>query len=146
MIKMKKIVVLFAGIAVLASCTSNQGANAEERMLEYAEFVDEPTSIEFEEPEFNFGTVVDGEMVKHTFKFTNTGDKSLVLFDVKTTCGCTVPENWPKHPISPGDGGEIEVIFNSNKKVGSVHKSIRVEANTNPSVTTVSILGEVVAE
>lgn len=137
----------FIGVAFLSlvSCTSDQGADVEERRAEYAEFVDEPTSIEFESSEYNFGSVVDGEMVKHTFKFTNTGDKNLVLFDVKTTCGCTVPEDWPKHPIEPGDGGEVKVIFNSNNKIGSVNKSIRIEANTNPTVSTVKITGEVVA-
>lgn len=128
-----------------ASCTSNQGANAEERKAEYAQFIDEPTEITFDNADFNFGTVTDGDMVKHTFKFTNTGDKSLILFDVKTTCGCTVPEDWPKNPIAPGDGGEIKVIFNSHNKVGAVNKGIRVEANTNPSTTTISLQGEVLA-
>ena len=140
---MKNLFFIGALLIGLCSCTSNQGADAEERRAEYAEFVDEPTSIEFEQTEYNFGSVVDGEMVKHTFKFTNTGDKNLVLFDVKTTCGCTVPEDWPKQPIAPGDGGEVKVIFNSNNKVGMVNKSIRIEANTNPTVSTVKISGEV---
>ena len=142
---MKKL--LFIGVVLMSvvSCTSDQGADAEERRAKYAEFVDEPTSIEFENDEYNFGTVVDGDMVKHTFKFTNTGDKNLVLFDVKTTCGCTVPEDWPKQPIPPGESGEVKVIFNSNNKVGAVNKSIRIEANTNPTVTAVTITGEVLA-
>ena len=114
---MKKL--LFIGVVLMSvvSCTSDQGADAEERRAKYAEFVDEPTSIEFENDEYNFGTVVDGDMVKHTFKFTNTGDKNLVLFDVKTTCGCTVPEDWPKQPIPPGESGEVKVIFNSKIKL-----------------------------
>ncbi|MDG1913758.1 MAG: DUF1573 domain-containing protein [Crocinitomix sp.] len=142
---MKKL--LFIGVVLMSvvSCTSDQGADAEERRAKYAEFVDEPTSIEFENDEYNFGTVVDGDMVKHTFKFTNTGDKNLVLFDVKTTCGCTVPEDWPKQPIPPGESGEVKVIFNSNNKVGAVNKSIRIEANTNPTVSAVTITGEVLA-
>lgn len=129
----------------LVSCTTDQGADVEKRRADYAEFVDEPTSISFEEMEHNFGSVVDGDMVKHTFKFTNTGDKNLILFDVKTTCGCTVPEDWPKHPIAPGESGEVKVIFNSNNKVGAVNKSIRIEANTNPTVSSVKITGEVLA-
>jgi len=142
---MKKL--LFIGVVLMSvvSCTSDQGADAEERRAKYAEFVDEPTSIEFENDEYNFSTVVDGDMVKHTFKFTNTGDKNLVLFDVKTTCGCTVPEDWPKQPIPPGESGEVKVIFNSNNKVGAVNKSIRIEANTNPTVSAVTITGEVLA-
>jgi hypothetical protein len=132
-------------LTIASSCTTNSGVNLEERKQEYAQFVDEPSAISFEETEYNFGTVVDGDMVKHTFKFTNTGDKQLVLLDVKTTCGCTVPEDWPKEPIAPGEGGEIKVIFNSNNKVGAVNKGIRVEANTNPSVTTISLIGTVKA-
>ena len=142
---MKKLIFIGVVLMSVVSCTTDQGADAEERRAEYAEFVDEPTSIEFDQTEYNFGTVVDGDMVKHTFKFTNTGDKNLVLFDVKTTCGCTVPEDWPKHPIAPGESGEVKVIFNSDSKVGAVNKSIRIEANTNPTVSSVKITGEVLA-
>lgn len=140
---MKKIMIMVVVASFILSCTTNQNANAEERKTEYAEYVDEPTSIEFENPVYDFGSVVDGEMVKKTFTFTNTGDKNLVLFNVQTTCGCTVPEDWPKHPIAPGEKGEIKVIFNSNNRVGAVNKTIRVEANTNPTVTTISLVGEV---
>lgn len=139
------IAIVFLGMA-LSACTSGAGENAEERKADYAEYVDLPTSIEFDEGTYNFGEVIDGEMVKHTFHFTNTGDENLVLFDVKTSCGCTVPENWPKQPIPPGEGGDIKVIFNSHDKVGKVNKSIRVEANTNPTVTSVFLTGEVLPE
>ncbi|MDA7804151.1 DUF1573 domain-containing protein [Crocinitomix sp.] len=140
---MKNLLLIIVAAVIVQSCTTNQAANAEERKTEFAKYVDEPTEIMFEDPIYNFGTVVDGEMVKKTFKFTNTGEKNLVLFNVQTTCGCTVPEDWPKQPIAPGESGEVKVIFNSSNKVGSVNKSIRVEANTNPTVTTISIVGEV---
>lgn len=139
------IAIVLAGLA-LGACTSGAGENAEERRADYAEYVDLPTTMAFDNNVHNFGKVVDGEMVKHTFHFTNTGDQNLVIFDVKSTCGCTVPEDWPKQPIAPGEGGDIKVIFNSNNKVGKVNKSIRIEANTNPTVNTVSIKGEVLPE
>ena len=44
---------------------------------------------------FDFGEVVDGELVNKVFKFKNTGDTELVLITVKGSCGCTVPEDWP---------------------------------------------------
>lgn len=127
----------------IGSCTSNEGVNTEERKVEFATLIDDPTEITFEEDSYNFGTVKEGEMVKHTFKFTNTGDKNLVLIDVRTSCGCTVPEDWPKQPIPPGEGGEVKVVFNSNDRVGNVNKGVRVEANTNPTVTTVNLIGVV---
>ena len=127
-------------------CTSNEGANAEERKLEYAEYIDDPTEMTFEKPEHDFGTATDGDMVRHTYKFKNTGERNLVLINVTGSCGCTVPEDWPKHPIAPGESGEIEVVFNSKGRVGNVRKNVRVEANTNPSLTVLTLTGKVVEE
>ncbi len=143
---MRNILLLVTVTLGFIGCTSNEGATAEERKNEFASMIDEPTEITFETPTHNFGTVVDGDMVKHSFKFTNTGDKDLVLFSVNATCGCTVPEDWPKNPIAPGEGGEIKVIFNSLNKVGAVNKTVNVEANTNPSVSRITIMGEVLAK
>lgn len=131
-------------LVTLVSCTNNAGEEAEKRKLDYAEMIDNPTSMEFEEMAFDFGEVVDGELVNKVFKFTNTGDTELVLITVKGSCGCTVPEDWPKHPIAPGESGEISVTFNSANRVGNVKKSVRIEANTMPTVTTLSITGKVV--
>lgn len=81
-------------------------------------------------------------MVKQTFHFTNTGKDSLVISNVKVTCGCTVPE-WPKEPIPPGGKGEIKVGFNTTDKVGRQLKILRVIANTQPVETILQIGGEV---
>jgi hypothetical protein len=143
---MRNILLLVTVTLGFIGCTSIEGASAEERKNEFASLIDEPTEITFETPTHNFGTVVDGDMVKHSFKFTNTGDKDLVLFGVNATCGCTVPEDWPKNPIAPGEGGEIKVIFNSLNKVGAVNKTVNVEANTNPTVSRITIMGEVLAK
>ncbi len=142
---MKKVIIVLTGIVAMASCTSNEAATAEERKTEYAEFIDEPTSIEFEQPIYDFGTVTDGEEVEYEYEFTNTGDVNLVLLDVSASCGCTVPENWPKEPIAPGETGKISVKFNSTGRVGAAQKSIRVDANTNPTTTNLTLKGTVVA-
>ena len=128
---------------MFTACVSDSGANEEQRRVDFAEFIDDPTEISFEEMEFDFGTVKEGEIVKHTFKFKNTGDKSLILINVKGSCGCTVPEEWPKNPIEPGGTGEIKVEFNSQDRVGNVRKNVRVEANTDPSMSILTITGVV---
>lgn len=61
-----------------------------------------------------------------TFEFTNTGDAPLIIKDVKSTCGCTVPTK-PKDPILPGKTGKIEVKYNMNP--GPIRKTITVESN-----------------
>ncbi len=115
----------------------------EERRVDYAELIDKPTTIEYSEDHFDFGTIVDGEVVNHTFSFTNTGDENLVLINVKGSCGCTIPENWPKQPIPPGGTGTFDVTFNSKGKVGNVIKNVRIEANTDPAISVIKIIGTV---
>ncbi|MFK7770805.1 MAG: DUF1573 domain-containing protein [Saprospiraceae bacterium] len=100
------------------------------------------TTIEFEEKEFDFGTIDEGEKVSHTYKFTNTGSEPLIIKDAKGSCGCTVP-SWPKDPVLPGATGEMLVEFNSKGKAGSQNKRVTITANTNPGQTFINIKGEV---
>lgn len=100
------------------------------------------TTIAYDSAFYDFGTVKQGVMVKRTFHFTNTGKDSLVISNVKVTCGCTVPE-WPKEPIPPGGKGEIKVGFNTTDKEGRQLKILRVIANTQPVETILQIGGEV---
>lgn len=141
---MKNTFYLLASVLLLSACTGQENANAEERKIEYAEFIDNPTEISFESMNYDFGTVKDGEMVEHIFKFKNTGDQHLILINVTGSCGCTVPEDWPKHPLAPGETGEIKVVFNSSGRVGKVKKNVRVEANTNPTLSVLNLSGVVV--
>jgi hypothetical protein len=98
--------------------------------------------ITFEENEYDFGRVVAGEVVKHTFKFTNSGSVPLLIQNASASCGCTVPR-WPKEPIAPGSTGEITVEFNSQGRVGSQNKTVTVLANTQPNTNVVTLKGEV---
>jgi hypothetical protein len=101
------------------------------------------TVIEFAETTFDFGTVQDGEMVSHTYRFKNTGNEPLILSDAKGSCGCTVPK-WPREPIAPGGSGEIVVEFNSKGKGGKRNQKVTLTANTNPPQTFIYLTGEVV--
>lgn len=125
------------------ACTTNHNADEEQRRTDFAEYIDDPTEISFDKMEYDFGTVKEGDQVRHTYKFKNTGDKNLILINVKGSCGCTVPEDWPKDPIPPGETGEIKVVFDSQGRVGNVKKNVRVEANTNPSLSLLTLSGTV---
>lgn len=85
-------------------------------------------AFEFEESQFDFGEIQQGDVVEHTFKFTNTGEAPLVITDTKVTCGCTTP-SFTKEPVAPGETGEILVKFNSAGKSGNTSKTITVMAN-----------------
>jgi len=109
------------------------------------------TSVEFDETTYDFGTITDGDKVRHTFKFKNTGSEPLILSNCKGSCGCTVPQ-CPKDPIAPGDGGEITVEYNSRGKSkgkadGNVdQKFVNVTANTDPGSTRLTIKANVLAD
>ena len=85
--------------------------------------------INFEKSDHNFGEVNQGDKVEKIFRFKNVGNVPLILANVLTTCGCTVPE-WPKEPVLPQKESEIKVIFDSAAKIGRQNKVITIRSNS----------------
>jgi hypothetical protein len=104
---------------------------------------DQP-QITFEGTEHNFGTIKEGTLATHEFKFTNTGKAPLVLSNVQPSCGCTTPE-WSKEPIMPGAKGTIKAAFNSYGRPGEFQKYITVKSNSAGGDITLTIKGKVTA-
>ena len=98
--------------------------------------------IEFENNTFEFGTVKEGAVVDHVFKFKNTGTEPVILAQVSATCGCTTPD-YTKEPVLPGKDGEIKVSFDSHGQVGIQQKIITIASNAENGVTTVQLKGTV---
>ncbi|MCD6062561.1 MAG: hypothetical protein K0R82_472 [Flavipsychrobacter sp.] len=86
------------------------------------------TTISFDDTKHSFGTITDGEVVKHAYKFKNTGEHPLLISNAVASCGCTVP-SYPKEPIPPGGEGEILVEFNSKNRVGHQQKNVLIYSN-----------------
>ena len=99
-------------------------------------------AFEFTESAHDFGSIKEGDVVDHTFKFTNNGDVPLIISSATASCGCTVPK-WPKEPIAVGGTGEIQVSFNSKNKPGIQNKTVTITANTNPKTTRLNIKANV---
>lgn len=98
--------------------------------------------INFEEKEYDFGTVKSGDEAIHYFMFTNNGNIPLVISNVRTSCGCAVPE-WPKTPISSGEKDSLRVEYNTRIR-GAFDKTIMVYSNTSDGMTELRIKGNVV--
>ena len=94
--------------------------------------------FEFEQEEYDFGTINEGDVVKYMFKFKNVGEAPLIIQSARGSCGCTVP-NPPKEPIGVGETGEMLVEFNSKGKPNMQNKTVTVTANTWPKTTTLRI-------
>ncbi len=96
--------------------------------------------IQLEEYMYDFGEITEGAVVKHSFKLKNTGKIPLIITDVQTTCGCTVPD-WNRNPIQPDATDDIKVQFNSTGKEGKMDKPITIIANTYPVRTEFKLVG-----
>ena len=99
-------------------------------------------AFSFEEMEYDFGTINEGQVVEHLFNFTNNGQAPLVISNITASCGCTSPD-WTKTPVQPGEKGFVKVVFNSTAKSGSQAPTVTIQANTNPTVTRLRMKGSV---
>lgn len=96
--------------------------------------------ITFDNNTFDFGNAKEGDVLEHTFKFTNTGTKPLYIHDVSVSCGCTIP-SWDSAPIPPKGTGELKIIFDTKTKSGQQVKLVKVLANTDPKATSLFVKG-----
>jgi len=132
--------VLFSSL-IIAGCGGKGNSDSTEIP---ADLVGKTTTMVFEKDTFDFGTLQKGEKSEFTFTFTNTGSEQLVIADAKGSCGCTVPEK-PEGPIKPGEKGEIKVVFDStHKKGGPITQTVTLTANTEPNVTVLHVVGQVI--
>ena len=98
--------------------------------------------FQFDNESHDFGTIIEGEKISFAFRFKNVGKGDLVIRAAQGSCGCTVPE-YPKEPVKPGNGGIINVTFNSEGKEGHQEKTVTVISNTMPNTHVLTITGNV---
>ena len=90
------------------------------------------TTIKFNELEFDFGTIKQGDIKVHDFVFRNTGKEAFRIASATGSCGCTVPK-YPQEPIGVGQEGTINVQFNSTGKMGMQTKTVTINGNSDPA-------------
>ena len=96
----------------------------------------------FRENNYNFGSVIQGDSVVHEFIFYNTGKARLLITNVSSSCGCTVPKIY-RDNLPPGDSSMLKVVFNSKDKIDYQQKKITIFANTFPPETEIFLSGYV---
>jgi hypothetical protein len=125
---------LFVGLvfAARAVCVANPAAEVPPELPASTNI---GPKIQFEAPVFDFGRVKVGEVVKHTFIFTNIGDQVLELKEVRPSCGCTGAGEWSRK-VEPGQTGSIPLQLGTAGFGGPISKPITVTCNdpSQPSV------------
>ena len=137
---MKKLIIAMfaagAAFSAMAQATNQPSAPAPAPAESKAKVV-------FAEISHNFGNVIEGQVARYDFKFTNTGTEPLVLTNVQASCGCTSPK-WPREAIAPGATAVVTAEYNSAGREGNFTKNIFVY--TNGGDVTLTITGVVVKE
>ncbi len=99
--------------------------------------------ITFDMETMDYGTIAQNSDGLRTFIFTNKGNAPLIISNVKSSCGCTVP-SFSKTPIMAGEKGEITVKYDT-KRVGAFSKTITVTSNATETSTKLKVKGNVLA-
>ncbi len=83
----------------------------------------------------NFGKIEEGKIYETSFAFMNTGQGTLEIVDINSSCGCAaaIPK---KRKLNPGETSEVKVEFNSTNYSGIVTKYIVIRSNdpSNPEI------------
>ena len=117
----KIVLVLF--ISILAVNMKAQRVNDEDP-------IPDGPQITFKKDVHDFGTIKEGDIVETKFEFTNTGNAPLLITKIKASCGCTIPSDWKKEEIMPGETSSFTVKFNSKNKPNKQNKRIKITSNT----------------
>jgi len=119
---------LFGTLAGLAPVLAQREASSAAPVATTSPPGNAGAKIQFAETVFDFGKVNGGDVVKHSFTFTNVGTGLLEIRDVRPSCGCTAAGTWDRQ-IEPGKTGTIPLQFNATGFSGTVTKSVTVTCN-----------------
>ncbi len=87
------------------------------------------SKIIFVETNHNFGNVAAGTQLTYKYKFQNNGKDTLVIKNVRASCGCTGATIGEKKKFDAGEYGEIKVTFNTTGRTGHQSKTVSVQSN-----------------
>ena len=142
--KMKKVILGLSVLCMVAFTSCKQDAASKvkaENVTQAAErdaVAGDFPVIVFDRSEHDFGEIENGTPVETVFEYTNTGKAPLVITNIKSSCGCTVPQDWSKEPLAPGASSNFTVKFNG-KGANKVSKTVTITANTEKGTETVKI-------
>lgn len=102
-----------------------------------------PAQLVFEPAEHDFGTVEEaGGKVRCNFRGVNRGKRPVVLLDVVTTCGCTVP-TFSRRPIAPGGETVVEVAYDPYNRPGAFDRNLYLYGPDRERLAVLRIRGTV---
>jgi hypothetical protein len=136
---------IFLGVGVLMLCTSEYALAVTVAFLPEKTIPSTPAllpiattypkeqargHVVFEHSFFDFGTVIEGDIVKHIFKFKNDGVGKVKIENTESSCGCTTASAALKE-YAAGETGEMEVVVDTRGKIGIIVKTVTLLIENN---------------
>ena len=92
---------------------------------------------------WDFGTIREEQgRVSHTFTGENRSERPVVILDVVTSCGCTVPQ-FSRKPVLPGEKTQITVTFDPANRPGTFSKELGIYSSERRRIATLTVRGNV---
>ena len=141
---MNRLLMVLAFSTLIISCDIRRNKPKEDVKVSDAstQVFTDSTTVQMIDSVYDFGKINDGEKAEFSFRFKNTGKNALIVSSATASCGCTVPEK-PEAPVRPGETGVIKVVFNSQGRVGEVHKVVNITSNAHPAFPILELRGQV---
>lgn len=128
-------------IAVLAIMTFTISCSQTSQAENTVDIDAKGPAIEFKDLVHDYGTIMQGDNGTCEFSFKNTGTEPLILQNVRSSCGCTIP-SWPKEAIAPGESNSIVVKYDT-RRIGPISKTITVMSNGSEQPIILRIKGKI---
>jgi hypothetical protein len=100
--------------------------------------------FEFETEIIDYGTITQNSDGNRAFSFKNVGNAPILISEIKTSCGCTIPSK-PNKPVMPGETAQIEVKY-ATSRLGGFSKTLTVMSNANEPKKQLRIKGNVLKD
>lgn len=99
----------------------------------------------------DFGSMIEGEIARHTFDMTSAGENPLIIVSAKPSCGCTISQAKVEgeggqfveyhygQPIAPGKKVKIEAELNTKNKHNLAQSKINIQCNDPRQIVTLGL-------
>lgn len=104
--------------------------------------IDKVSKISFNK-EIDLGEVKIGETIESKIYIKNISNAKYEIYDIKTSCGCTIAELVEKS-IRPNDSILLKSVFKAKTEdIGVINQSIVIKDNTSEEFSIIKIKGKV---
>ncbi|HTF88003.1 MAG TPA: DUF1573 domain-containing protein [Planctomycetota bacterium] len=99
----------------------------------------------------DFGAMIEGEIARHTFDMSSTGENPLIIASAKPSCGCTISHVKVEGeagafvdytyglPIAPGKRVQLEAELNTKNKHNQAQSKINIQCNDPRQIVTLGL-------